>query len=142
MLKIRLKRTGRKHDPSYKVIVTEKGRAPQTGAYKEALGTYDARSDEYDLNDDRIQYWLDEGAQPSETVHNLLAKAGIIDDETVNPLPNKIPVEASKKEGEEGEGSDETDGQEDADNQTEESADAADGNEDGPEGDEDDTDEE
>lgn len=103
MLKIRLKRTGRKHDPSYQVIVTEKGRAPQTGAYKEKLGTYDPRSDEHDLRDERIEHWLSEGAQPSDTVHNLLVKAGILEEETVNPLPNKSPVEGEPEESEEAE---------------------------------------
>jgi len=92
MLKIRLARVGRKHDPSYRVIVTEKGRGPQTGAYHEKLGTYDARSDEYELKSERIEHWLAEGAQPSDTVHNLLVKAEIIDDDTINPLPKKSPV--------------------------------------------------
>ncbi|PSO45021.1 MAG: 30S ribosomal protein S16 [Parcubacteria group bacterium SW_6_46_9] len=101
MLKIRLARVGRKHDPSYRIIVTEKGRGPQTGAYHEKLGTYDARSDEYELKDERIEHWLSEGAQPSDTVHNLLVKAEIIDDDTVNPLPNKSPVTPDEEEEDE-----------------------------------------
>lgn len=92
MLRIRLRRVGRKHDPSYQLIVAEKGRGPQTGDYVEKVGTYDARSDEYDLKDERISYWISEGAQPTDTVHNLLAKADIIDDDTVNPLPQKSPI--------------------------------------------------
>lgn len=100
MLRIRLSRVGRKHDPSYRLVVTEKGRAPQTGAYVEQLGTYDARSDEYELKSERISYWISEGAQPTDTVHNLLVQAGIIDGETVNPLPQKSPV-TNKDESEE-----------------------------------------
>lgn len=98
MLRIRLARVGRKHDPSYRVIVTERGRAPQPGNYVEQLGTYDARSDEYDLKPERIEHWISNGAQPSETVHNLLVKAGIIEDDTVNPLPNKSPVETEDED--------------------------------------------
>jgi small subunit ribosomal protein S16 len=112
MLKIRLARVGRKHDPSYRVIVTEKGRGPQTGAYHEKLGTYDARSDEYELKDERIEHWLAEGAQPSDTVHNLLVKAEIIDDDTINPLPNKSPVTPGEDEQEEEQESEEIQNQE------------------------------
>lgn len=101
MLRIRLRRVGRKHDPSYQVIVAEKGRGPQTGDFVEKVGTYDARSDEYDLKDERITYWLSEGAQPTDTVHNLIAKAGITDADTVNPLPQKSPVTQEQKEEEE-----------------------------------------
>lgn len=102
MLRIRLSRVGRKHDPSYRMIVTEKGRGPQTGNYVEQVGTYDARSDEHDLKSDRITYWIDNGAQPSDTVHNLLVKAGVIEADTVNPLPKKTPI-AKENEATEGE---------------------------------------
>lgn len=98
MLRIRLSRVGRKHDPSYRVIVTEKGRGPQTGAYVEKLGTYDPRSDEYDLKAERIQHWISEGAKPSDTMHNLLVKAEIIEGDTINPLPKKSPVVAEEPE--------------------------------------------
>lgn len=101
MLRIRLRRIGRKHDPSYRVIVTEKGRSPQTGAYVEALGTYDPSAEEYELKDGRIEHWLSEGAQPSDTVHNLLVTAGVVDGDAVNPLPNKTPVEEQPADGSE-----------------------------------------
>jgi small subunit ribosomal protein S16 len=103
MLRIRLRRVGRKHDPSYQLIVAEKGRGPQTGDYVEKVGTYDARSDEYELKGERIEYWMSEGAQPTDTVHNLLVKAGIVEDETVNPLPKKSPVTSGEPESEDGE---------------------------------------
>ena len=78
--------------------MTERGRGPQTGNYVEQVGTYDARSDEYSLKDERISYWLSVGAQPSDTVHNLLVKAGIIDAPTVNPLPKKSPIVSEEPE--------------------------------------------
>lgn len=92
MLRIRLSRVGRKHDPSYRMIVTEKGRGPQTGNYVEQVGTYDARSDKHNLKADRITHWISVGAQPSDTVHNLLIKAGVIEGDKVNPLPKKTPI--------------------------------------------------
>ena len=107
MLRIRLSRVGRKHDPSYRVIVTEKGRGPQTGNYVEQVGTYDARTDEHELKGERINYWIDNGAQPSDTVHNLLITAGIIEGETVNPLPKKSPIVSEEPEEDEGESEEE-----------------------------------
>lgn len=83
------------------MIVTEKGRGPQTGDYVEQVGTYDARSDEYNLKPERIEHWLSVGAQPSDTVHNLLVKAEVIDDDTVNPLPKKSPIVSESDEEEE-----------------------------------------
>lgn len=114
MLRIRLSRVGRKHDPSYRMIVTEKGRGPQTGDYVEQVGTYDARSDEYELKPERIEHWLSVGAQPSDTVHNLLVKAEVLEDETVNPLPKKSPIASEPEEEEAEETADEASANEDA----------------------------
>ncbi|MEX2368854.1 MAG: 30S ribosomal protein S16 [Candidatus Paceibacterota bacterium] len=118
MLRIRLSRVGRKHDPSYRMIVTEKGRGPQTGNYVEQVGTYDARSDKHVLKGERISYWLSVGAQPSDTVHNLLVKTGILDAPTVNPLPKKTPIVSESEEETESEAETSDDGE------TEESASA------------------
>lgn len=143
MLRIRLSRVGRKHDPSYRMIVTEKGRAPQTGNYVEQVGTYDARSDEHSLKDERISYWLSVGAQPSDTVHNLLVKAGILDAPTVNPLPKKSPIVSEEPEEESVE-ADEA-GEDSSDNEDDEveegSAEAEDEESDDEEGEEDGEDE-
>lgn len=78
MLKIRLKRIGRRHDPSFRVVVTE-ATAPPKGKYKEAVGFYNAALKELKLNSERIKYWLSVGAQPTVSVHNLLVKEGVID---------------------------------------------------------------
>jgi small subunit ribosomal protein S16 len=105
MLRIRLARVGRKHDPSFRMIVTEKSRGPQTGNYVEQVGTYNARGDQApELKPDRIAHWLSVGAQPSDTVHNLLVRAEIIDDDTVNPLPKKTPIVSDEAEESTGEG--------------------------------------
>lgn len=92
MLRMRLKRVGRKHDPSFRIVVTEKSRGPKSGRYVENLGSYDPRSDEVKLKKDRAAYWISQGVQPSETVHNILIDEGVIEGEKVNPLPQKSPV--------------------------------------------------
>lgn len=77
MLKIRLKRIGRKHDPSFRIVVTE-ATAPPKGKYKEAVGFYNSVLKQLKLNTDRIKYWLSVGAQPTDVVHNILVKEGVI----------------------------------------------------------------
>ena len=139
MLRIRLSRVGRKHDPSYRVIVTEKGRGPQTGNYVEQVGTYDARSDEYTFKGERITHWIDNGAQPSDTVHNLLLQAGIIEGETVNPLPKKSPIVSESEEDPEDEeaDSDADDGKDEAEEDAATAEDPADEDENSDEDEED-----
>ena len=56
MLKIRLKRVGRKHDPSYRIIVTEDFRGPKSGKYIENLGNYDPRRDVKEINGERVNF--------------------------------------------------------------------------------------
>lgn len=78
MLKIRLKRIGRKHDPSFRIVVTEVT-APPKGKYKEAVGFYNSALKQLKLNTERIKYWLSVGAQPTASVHNILVKEKIVD---------------------------------------------------------------
>ncbi|HEY4505946.1 MAG TPA: 30S ribosomal protein S16 [Candidatus Paceibacterota bacterium] len=111
MLMIRLQRVGRKNDPSYRVVVTEKTNGPQSGKYLEMLGSYDARKDSQTFDGDRIKHWISKGAQLSPTVHNLLVDADIVEGKKINVLPknkNKKAVvpevsveEAPKEEKEE-----------------------------------------
>lgn len=70
---IRLTRVGRKKIACYRVVVTD-SRAKRDGRFLENLGTYDpqAKPKQFELKMDRIAYWLKQGAQPSETVLNLL----------------------------------------------------------------------
>ena len=79
MLSIRLSRVGKKKQPIYRVTVNEKTRDPY-GKFLEILGHYDPRSADKKLvlKEDRVTYWLSVGAQPSDTVKNLLIKAGLI----------------------------------------------------------------
>lgn len=82
-LAIRLSRGGRKALPFYRIVVTDK-RMPRDGRYIERLGTYNPLLGHDDENrvklvTDRIEYWLKQGAKPSERVALFLGKAGLID---------------------------------------------------------------
>lgn len=82
-VKIRLARRGRKNRPFYSIVVCD-SRMPRDGRYIEKLGTYNpllAKDDEkrVTLNEERIKYWLGEGAQASFRVATFLGKAGIAD---------------------------------------------------------------
>ena len=84
---IRLQRVGRRHDPSFRIILTEKERAAKTGNYIEMLGSYDARTDKRTVDGDRVKYWISKGAQLSDTVHNLLVTEKLLDAKKINVLP-------------------------------------------------------
>jgi small subunit ribosomal protein S16 len=88
MLRIRLSRVGKKNAPVYKVVVAEKTR-PVKGKFIESLGMYNPVNKDNTFNAERIKYWISVGAQPSQTVHNLLVKHNIIDD-------NKIAITRAK----------------------------------------------
>ena len=89
MLKIRMQRTGRINQPSYRIIVTEHARSPKTGSFVEQVGTYDPQSKQRNLKGDRIKYWISVGAQPSITVHNMLVSLKLINAKKLNALPKK-----------------------------------------------------
>ncbi len=78
-VRIRLRRMGAKKRPVYRVVVAD-SRAPRDGRCIETLGTYNPRTEpvELRLNAERVQLWLSRGAQPSDSVKNLLARAGLL----------------------------------------------------------------
>jgi small subunit ribosomal protein S16 len=75
-VRIRLRRVGTKNVPSYRIVVAD-GRSPRDGRFIENLGTYDARKagNNFTVNLERARYWLQKGAQPSDTVRSILKKA-------------------------------------------------------------------
>jgi len=85
MVRLRLKRFGRTHKPFYRLNAIDQ-RSPRDGKPIEQLGYFDPcekdESKQVSLKEDRIRYWLGVGAQPSETVADMLAKAGILDKKT------------------------------------------------------------
>lgn len=98
MLTIRLSRVGRKNDPSFRVIVVDSKKKPKTGNYQEMVGSYDPRSDRVELKAERIKHWISNGAQVSDTVHNLLVSQKIIDAKKINVLPRKSPPKKEEEE--------------------------------------------
>lgn len=91
MITIRLQRRGRTNDPSFRVIAVDSHRASKTGNYLEMLGSYDPRTDRIELNAERIKHWIQNGAQTSPTVHNLLISNKVIEGKKINVLPRKSP---------------------------------------------------
>ncbi len=75
-VRIRLRRVGRKKQPSYRVVIADRA-AARDGAYIEAIGFYNPRGEPAQLRLDleRVDYWLGQGAEPSTTVHDLILKA-------------------------------------------------------------------
>lgn len=80
MLKIRLFRMGKRNQPLFRIVVTEKKSPPKGGRPLEILGFYNPLTKEKKFKKERIEYWLSVGAQLSETVHNLLVSEGIVKD--------------------------------------------------------------
>ena len=77
MVKIRLTRTGRHYDASYRIVVADSHYA-RDGRIIEQVGFYDPHANEVRLDEEKILNWLGKGAQPSDTVKSILSKAGIL----------------------------------------------------------------
>lgn len=99
MLSIRLKRVGRTNDPSFRIIVQDHRRSPKkTRGVAEYVGSYNARKGKPQIDAERVKYWLGMGAQASDTVHNLLVDAKVIEGKKVNAMNKKSkPVKETPK---------------------------------------------
>ncbi len=73
MLRIRLRRTGARNQPSYRIVVAD-SRKPRDGAFVDHLGHYNPRTDppEVVIDEERAREWISKGAQPSEAVQRML----------------------------------------------------------------------
>jgi small subunit ribosomal protein S16 len=78
-VKIRLTRMGRKNRPFYRIVVMD-SRTPRDGRFLENIGTYNpiVHPAAITMHEDRVNYWLDQGAVPSVTVKNILQHKGVI----------------------------------------------------------------
>ncbi len=78
MVRIRLSRVGAKKQPTYRVVVADR-ESPRDGRIIENVGLYNPRTEPptVELVEDRIVYWLGQGAQPSEAVERFIKKAGL-----------------------------------------------------------------
>lgn len=78
-VRIRLRRGGRKKNPMYRIVVAD-SRSPRDGRFIETIGHYYPRQADggLEVKAERANYWLDHGAQPSDTVRSLLRRAGVL----------------------------------------------------------------
>lgn len=93
MLVIRLFRIGKKNQPLFKIIITDKRKPPRGGKFVEEVGFWNPLKKEKVLKAERIKYWISVGAKPSDTVYNLLVSEKIVEGK-------KIPVHKKAKEKE------------------------------------------
>lgn len=104
MLMMRLQRVGRKNDPSYRIVVTDKRTGPKSDKHIDRLGSYNPKMNQVQLDADKAKEWLAKGVQPSDTVHNILVGQKVIEGKKINVLPRKSPIideEALKRAEEE-----------------------------------------
>jgi small subunit ribosomal protein S16 len=102
MLTIRLQRVGKTKLSAYRFIISEKGRDTH-GRYLENLGNFNPHDNKNGLvlKTERIKYWLEKGAQTSDTVHNIFVAQGLIQGKKKNTVKiSKKRAEKIKKEGE------------------------------------------
>ena len=78
-VKIRLKRMGSKRNPFYRMVVAD-SRSPRDGRFIEEVGTYNpvAKENQVTIKEESVLNWMKNGAQPSDTVRNILSKEGIM----------------------------------------------------------------
>lgn len=98
MVKIRLTRTGRKHQPHYRIVAID-SRKKRDGDYLEKIGYYNPRTKPPTLQLDKelLQKWLDRGAQPTDTVFDLLVREGILKESKLRKKRVDMMIERSKK---------------------------------------------
>lgn len=91
MLIIRLQRVGRRNHAQFRVVLTDSHNGPKSGNFIEILGSYNPHVNSVSLNGERIKEWIGNGAQVSDTVHNLLVSEKVIEGKKRNVLPRKSP---------------------------------------------------
>lgn len=97
MLKIRLQRVGRRNQPHFRLVVVEHTVGPKSNDIVELVGFRNPKTKEQSIDADKVKAWIAKGAQPSDTVHNLLISAGILKGKKVNVLPKKtVPAKAEE----------------------------------------------
>ena len=80
MVRIRLRRIGLRHQPSYRIVVADK-ESPRDGRFLEIIGSYNPRTNPFtmQLKEDRVYHWMSVGAQPSESVLQLFKSVGLVE---------------------------------------------------------------
>ena len=104
MVRIRLARAGAKKRPFYRIVAAD-ARSPRDGRFLEQLGSYDPLLNNEDpkrvvLKEERIRYWIGQGAQVSDRVHRFLHRAGIMEQAPRLKGTGKKAEELAKKRAE------------------------------------------
>ena len=94
MLTIRLFRVGRKNQPAFKIVVTDKRKSSTRGRFVEEVGVYNPLTKQRNLKGDRVKYWISVGAKPSPTVHNMLVADKIVEGAKI--AKHKLPKKTSE----------------------------------------------
>lgn len=89
---MRLQRVGRKHETSFRLVLTDSKNSTKSGRFKEILGSFDPRKSTEAFDIERIKYWIGQGIKPTGSVHNLFVTHKIIDAKKINVLPRKTPI--------------------------------------------------
>ena len=89
---IRLQRIGRKNEAHFRMVVLPKHKGPKTQKYVDIVGSYNPKLGRVQIDTDKVKKWLENGAQPSDTVRNMLITEGIMEGQKVNVLPKKRPT--------------------------------------------------
>ena len=97
MLKIRMQRVGRKHEPSFRLVLTDSKNSTKSGRFAEILGSYDPRKTSESVDAARIKHWLQKGALPTGSVRNFLINQKILDGKKTNVLPKKVVKKAPEE---------------------------------------------
>ncbi len=98
MLVIRLNRFGKRNQAQFRVVLQEKTKAPGH-RHVEMLGSHNPHSKVTIFKKDRILYWIGQGAQPSDRVHNMLVKEGVIEGKVIaKRMPRPVKKEEPKTE--------------------------------------------
>jgi len=79
MLVIRFLRMGKKNQPFFKIVVADKRQSSKAGRLVEQIGFFDPLTKQKNIKAERVKYWIQKGAQPSERVHNLLIQEKVIE---------------------------------------------------------------
>jgi len=104
MLMMRLQRVGRKNDPSFRIVVTDKRTGVKSDKHVDRIGSYNPKMNHVQIDADKAREWISKGVQPSDTMHNILVSQKVIEGKKRNVLPRKSPIvdeEAIKKAEEE-----------------------------------------
>ncbi len=96
MLAIKLKRIGKKHQATFRVVVAEK-RSKVDGRFVEDIGWWDPHADKFSVNRDAAKKWLGVGAKPTASIWNLLVKAKVIEGKKKIPLHRKKAKKDAEK---------------------------------------------